>query len=360
MNEPVHGGSSQLSFQYSNDLPGLMREAGLSLFVSTYQAGHLALLSSGQSEITVEMHGFKRVMGVAYRSGCLAVATAEQIWFLPNARSVASELNPKAPYDACFLARTSHVTGEIQAHEIRWAGETLWVVNTLFSCLCTIDSNHSFVPRWRPPFITALAPEDRCHLNGFAFDGNVPKYATAHAETNSPQGWRKNKLVTGCVIDIPTGETILRGLAMPHSPRMHGGKLWLLDSGRGRLIHLDPASGYQSVICVLPGFVRGLAFYGPFAFVGLSKIRETAIFGGVPIAERNESLKCGIAVVHLPTGKLAGTFEFQSVVDEIFDVVVLPEILHPTLRGPYPADDKSSTVWVIPEEFRPRSVDSSK
>jgi hypothetical protein len=56
------------------------------------------------------------------------------------------------------------------------------VVNTAFSCLCTLDGRHSFVPRWRPPFITSLAAEDRCHLNGMAMADGAPKYVTALAD----------------------------------------------------------------------------------------------------------------------------------------------------------------------------------
>ena len=68
---------------------------------------------------------------------------------------------------------------EIHGHEMAWAGEELWIVNTLFSCLCTLRPEYSFVPRWKPPFISALAAEDRCHLNGLAVADGRPRYVTA-------------------------------------------------------------------------------------------------------------------------------------------------------------------------------------
>src|SRR5262249_22819183 len=149
-----------------------------------------------------------------------------------------------------------------QAHELAWGssplappgrgaggeGEELWVVNTAFSCLCTLDDRHSFVPRWRPPFGTGLAADDRCHLNGLAMADGVPKYVTALAETDTPQGWRPNKVNSGCLIDVASGETVARGFAMPHSPRVHLGRVWMLHSGAGQLVLVDPANGKVDMV----------------------------------------------------------------------------------------------------------------
>jgi uncharacterized protein (TIGR03032 family) len=241
------------------------------------------------------------------------------------------------------------MTGDIHVHEMAWAGEELWLVNTLFSCLCTLDEGHSFVPRWRPPFITALAGEDRCHLNGLALEGGRPKYVTALAETDTPQGWRPNKATSGCLIDVPSGQTVARGFAMPHSPRVHQGRVWLLDSGTGRLVTVDPATGEVRAGAEQPGYTRGLALHGPYAFIGLSKIRETSTFGGMPIAERRESLRCGVGVVELATGRTVAHLEFQAGVDEIFAVEVLPGVRLPALSGPFPRRDGTEMIWTVPE-----------
>ena len=200
------------------------------------------------------------------------------------------------------------MTGEIQGHELAWVGQELWVVNTAFSCLCTLDDRHSFVPRWKPRFISALVAEDRCHLNGIACADGKAKLVTALAETDQAGGWRATKATTGCLIDVESGETVVRGLAMPHSPRVHRGKIWLLDSGRGRLVVADAERGSVTTVSELPGYTRGLAMMGSFAFVGLSRIRETSTFGGLPIAEHRESLKCGVAVVESATSFFRGMF----------------------------------------------------
>ena len=208
------------------------------------------------------------------------------------------------------------------------------------------------MPRWRPPFLTSLAAEDRCHLNGLALQDGAPKYVTALAETDTPQGWRPNRASSGCLIDVASGQTVARGFAMPHSPRVYQGRVWMLHSGAGRLVLIDPASGKAETVTELPGYTRGLALYDRFAFVGLSKIRETATFGGVPIAARRPELKCGVGVVDLGTGRLAAHLEFVTGVEEIFDVQVLPGARCPVLSGPYPSLDGAAPIWTVPQAAR--------
>src|SRR5262249_19865549 len=209
------------------------------------------------------------------------------------------------------LRRPSHVPGDIGVHEMAWAGDELWIVNTRFSCLCTLDPDYSFVPRWRPPFLTALAAEDRCHLNGLAIVEGWPKYVTALGETDTADGWRPGKPHGGCVMDVPSGQVVVRGLSMPHTPRWHDNRLWVLESGTGRLLCMELGGGRRQTVTDLPGFARGLAFAGPYAFVGLSKIRATSAMDGVPLAQRRNELKCGVAMVDLRRGQLVAVLEFQ-------------------------------------------------
>lgn len=225
-------------------------------------------------------------MGIAVGPRGLAIGTQRHVWDYRNQPDLARKLPPAGKHDACFLPRRGHVTGDIRVHELAFAGDELWLVNTRFSCLSVLDNDHSFVPRWRPPFVTALAPEDRCHLNGLAVVDGRPRYVTALGETDTPQGWRERRADGGCLIDIDSGETVARGLSMPHSPRLHAGRLSGVRSGKGELGFVDVASGRMETVTRLPGFTRGLAFAGPYAFVGLSQVRESNIFGGIPLTER--------------------------------------------------------------------------
>src|SRR5262245_60974988 len=313
----------EIRHEYTHSLPHLLSELGVSLLVSTYQAGKVAAVGVAEGELVLSYHNFERAMGLAVKPDAIAVAARAQVWLLRSAPDLARRVEPLGRHDACYLTRSSHFTGEIQIHELAWADDELWLVNTAFGCLCTLDGVHSFLPRWRPPFLTALAADDRCHLNGLAVADGAPKYVTALSETDTPQGWRENKVTSGCLIDVATGQTVARGFAMPHSPRVHRGHVWMLHSGSGQLVVVDPKSGHAETVTELPGYTRGLAMYDRFAFVGLSKIRETSTFGGMPIADKSPDLKCGVGVVDLTSGRLVAHLEFMTGVEEIFDVQVV-------------------------------------
>jgi uncharacterized protein (TIGR03032 family) len=320
-------------YVHSADFPALLRELGASLLVTTDQAGKLIVVRAGPDRLTSLLRSLDEPTGMACDAGRLAIGTHGQIWFWHDAPDLATQFDPSGSHDACFVPRSSHVTGDIRVHEMAWAGDELWVANTRFSCLCTLHSDYSFVPRWFPPFITALAAEDRCHLNGLAMAEGRPRYVTVLGETDTPLGWRPHKAKGGCVIDVASGAVVARGLCVPHSPRVHDGQLWVLDSGSGRVLVVDHGSGRAETVASLPGFVRGLAFSGRFAFVGLSRIRETAHFGGLPIAERPAELRCGLWVLDVPSGQTVGFLEFEADIDEIFDVQVLAGCRFPNVIG---------------------------
>ncbi len=344
----------EIRHEFTPTLPALLDELGVSLLVSTYQAGKVVGVGVAQGKLTLSYHNFERAMGLAVRPDRIAVGARAQVWLLRGAPELAGRVEPAGRHDACYLTRASYFTGEIQAHELAWSGDDLWVVNTAFSCLCTLDDRHSFVPRWRPPFITGLAAEDRCHLNGMAMAPNQegvpkPRYVTVMGETDSAHGWRPDKVTGGCLIDVASGQTVARGFAMPHSPRVHHGRIWMLHSGAGQLVEVDPARGIVETVTELPGYTRGLALCDRFAFVGLSKIRETSTFGGMPIAERRPDLKCGVGVVDLQSGRLVAHLEFVTGVEEIFDVQVVAGTRCPALSGPYPTLDGAAPVWTVPQ-----------
>jgi uncharacterized protein (TIGR03032 family) len=215
----------------------------------------------------------------------------------------------------------------MQIHEMAYgAGLELWFVNTRFSCLATLDPESSFVPRWRPPFVTELEPSDRCHLNGLGMVDGQPKYVTALGEANAMGGWRPNKASGGVLMDVDSGEVITRGLSMPHSPRWYGGRLWVCESGSGTLGVVDLNTGRYEAVAATPGFTRGLDFVGDLAFVGLSQVRETAVFSGIEITERlaPEERTCGVCVVDLRRGEVVALLKFTSGVQEVFAVALLP------------------------------------
>lgn len=340
---------------HTPNFPALLRQLGTSLLVTTYQAGKLALVRDEGDHLNAHFRGFQAPMGMALNGDRLAIGTRTQVQEFVNVPAVAARLDPPGRHDACYLPRSSHFTGNIQIHEMAWGGEPgrvsagrtqgadatplagepeLWVVNTRFSCLCTLDRSASFTPRWRPPFVSELEPSDRCHLNGLGMVEGKPKYVTALGETDTMGGWRENKARGGVVIDVDAGAVITRGLSMPHSPRWYAGRLWVCESGAGTFGFIDLNTGKYEPVAETPGFTRGLDFAGTYAFVGLSQVRESAVFSGIPITERLPAHErtCGVCVIDLRSGQVVALLRFETAVQEVFAVTLLgrryPELIN--------------------------------
>ena len=365
--------TQELRSVFTASLPAIFAQLQISLVVSTYQAGKVILVrqdagaaTNGHgptSTINTHFRTFHKPMGMAVQGNKLAIGGQKTVWELHNMPAVARKLEPRpngrepsgrGKHDACYLPRRIHITGDIDIHEMAYAADgELWLVNTRFGCLCTLDAVHSFTPHWRPPFVTAYAPEDRCHLNGLAMVDGRPQYVTALGETDSAGGWRANKANGGLLMDIETNEVLLRGLSMPHSPRWYNGQLYVLESGQGSLAVVDLEKARQlppalRTIAQLPGFTRGLDFYGPLAFIGLSQVRESATFSGLPLIDRlGEERTCGVWVVHIESGQTLGFLRFESGVQEIFAVQVLPNTRFPELLEW--EDERLAHSYVLPD-----------
>lgn len=236
--------------------------------------------------------------------------------------------------DACFIARSSHYTGMINLHDIAWGDEGLWVVNSSFSCLCTLEPDFSFVPRWQPHFISELVPEDRCHLNGMALKDGKPAYVTTFSQYDTAGMWRKGEKFNGTLMDVETNKILLNDLTMPHSPRWYQDSVYYCNSGLGLLNRYDPKSNKDETLTELQGFTRGMDFYGPIIFVGLSKVRRGNVLGSVPLANKYEETFSGIWLIDKTSGKEIGHIKFTGNVDQIYDVAVVPECNFPEMLEP--------------------------
>jgi uncharacterized protein (TIGR03032 family) len=317
----------------SDSFQSWLAHASGTLAITTYQSGKVALISSDGQTINVLLRQFLKPMGLAQQGARLALATQHEIWLFANAPQLAPSYLEQQPgqYDALYLPRVAYFTGDLNIHDLAFGDDGLWVVNTRFSCLASLSADFNFVPRWQPHFISELAPEDRCHLNGLVMIGGRPKFVTALGETNEVGGWRPAKATGGILMDVDANEVVLRGLSMPHSPYWHDEQLWLLNSGAGELWRVNPQTGEHDVVCALPGFLRGLYCVGNHALIGLCQIRERHIFGGLPVQERFQKLLCGVALVNLTTGALVGLLEFTNGCQELYDVEFLSNIHRPTI-----------------------------
>lgn len=313
----------KIDFTYSVNIAELLKRLHATIVMSTYQSGKLMLMGQHKGEFDIRYKTFPRPMGMFARSGRLWAGLGHGIYQFANFSAVAPTLGEEAHFDACYLPQNIHFTGDVDIHEMEMAGDELYFVNTKFSCLCVKDPQLSFKPIWKPPFISLLQPLDKCHLNGFCTRDNQPRYVTALGQTDEPLGWRANKANGGILMDIQSNEILAQGLSMPHSPRWHQGRLWLLESGKGALSYYDFDQQAVVEVASLPGFTRGLSFVGDLAFVGLSKVRESATFSGLPITKLSKRVS-GVWVVNIKSGQIVSYIEFTAGIDEVFAVSVLP------------------------------------
>ena len=305
------------SFHYTHSptLPKLLWQLGCTLVFSTYQAGKVIFIRATSPE-TIEQYAldFPRPMGLAVSDQRIAVATRDEVVVLTNTSTE----------EGAYVQEKTYSSGEVDTHDLAWGKDGLWAINTLLSSMALTDENSDFEFQWRPPFVSDVVPEDRCHLNSMAMVDGRPEYVTAFGKVNTFEGWRENKVSGGIVMDVSSGEILLEGLPMPHSPRVYDGKLYLLLSGTGELVCADPEAGRYEVVVQLPGFVRGMARCGDYLFVGLSKLRKSSsTFAALPISE--DALFSGIVVVSLSEGRIVEHITYETGIEEIYDVQIIPE-----------------------------------
>ena len=330
-----------ITYSMSPGLSAFLGAQRIALAISSYQSGKFYLLGQNvDGGLMVHERFFRKAMGISVTDkDTILLATLFQILKFKNALDPGQRVNNV--YDACFVPREIFVTGELDAHDIGQLEDGRIVfVNTLYNCLATPSERHSFTPIWKPPFISKIVKEDRCHLNGLAMQDGVSRYVTAVSKSDTIDGWRDRRFDGGILVDVATGEIVIGGLSMPHSPRLYGGRLFVLNSGTGELGWIERGASAQEskfhVLAFCPGFVRGLAFHGKHAFVGLSKPRYQRFEGlglDKKLAETDSEPWCGVQVIDLDTGTCVHWFRIDGAVAELYDLGVVPEVVRPMALG---------------------------
>ena len=336
----------------SRQFPNWLAEQRISLAFTTYQAGKLFLIVlQADGRLSIFERTFERSMGLCAAGDTLWMSSLYQLWRFDNALQPGQMHDG---YDRLYVPQMAYTTGDLDVHDVAQdsLGRVVFV-NTLFGCLATTSEAHSFAPLWQPPFITKLAAEDRCHLNGLAMEDGKPRYVTAVSQSDVADGWRDRRQDGGCVIDVASNEVIVTGLSMPHSPRLRNGKLWLLNSGTGYFGSVDLDAGKFEPLTFCPGYLRGMCFAGDFAIVGLSKPRENKTFTGLALddnlAKADSEPRCGLMVIDLASGDIVHWLRIDGVVEELYDVVTLPGVVRPMALG-FKTDEIRRTISVGDED----------
>ncbi len=336
MSSPDPHSKPRLELVGSRQLPEWMREQNVSFAFTTYQTGKLFLIGlQPEGRLSVFERTFNRCMGLWGDGQTLWMSSLYQLWRFENVLEPGQTADG---YDRLYVPQVGYTTGDIDIHDVAVDADGRVVfVNTLFGCLATPSETHSFVPLWKPPFVSRLAAEDRCHLNGLAMRDGRPAYVTAVSQSDVADGWRDQRAGGGCVVDVASSEVVATGLSMPHSPRWYRDQLWLLNSGTGFLGTLDTDSGRFEEVAFCPGYLRGLSFVGDFAVVALSGMRQNRTFSGLPLddnlASRQADPRCGLQVINLVTGDTVHWLRIEGIVEELYDVIALPGVRRPQALG---------------------------
>lgn len=338
----------QFEISFDAEVPELLFKKKISLIFSTYQAGTLMIIGSPEGRTLHQIPvSFKKPMGIAMQDNKLAVAGLEEVIFFSNSENIVGAMkeNPKG-FDTVYVQRAAFNVGMIDVHDIQFGDGVLWGINTRFSCICTFDINYSFRPKWKPNFIDFLAPEDRCHLNGMVMQDNLPKYVTALSKTNEKEGWRKNIMKSGILMEVPSSAIILEGLSMPHSPKFINDELYLLESGKGHLIKVDTENKSKELIFDFRRFVRGMTYFEGYLFIGASKMRTSSdTFNKLEVTENSN--QAGIIVFDLKSKKIIGEINYKNTVEEIYDVLHFDGFIKPAIISQF--QDQHNQVIVFPK-----------
>ncbi len=332
----------KVEYSVSAGLAQRLARSNISIAFTSYQSGLLYFVGrNAQGGINVHQAGMPKPMGLCLdgKNG-LTMTAGFQIMRFENVLEPDQRINDT--FDACYVPRRVHVTGGLDAHDVGLdADGNVIFVNTRYNCLATTSDRHSFEKVWQPDFITALVDEDRCHLNGLAMEDGKPRYVTAVSRSDTIDGWRDRRADGGIVIDVDSNEIICQGLSMPHSPRLHGGELWLMNSGTGELGTVDQDKGQFEPRAFCPGFLRGLTFHGNFAFVGLSKPRYKR-FEGLALDQRLQEADsepwCGVQIIDLNTGACVDWFRIDGAIGELYDLEVIEGAACPMAVPPHSAE----------------------
>lgn len=331
---PGNSGQPKFELHFSRNFERWFKGFNASIAFTTYQAGKVFMIGMGEQGISVVERTFARCMGMRAMADRFYLASQYQLWRFNNVLGAGENYQG---YDRLFIPQLGWTTGDVDAHDIGIDADGRAIfVNTLFSCLARPSETASFEVVWKPPFISKLAPEDRCHLNGLAMFEGQPAWVTMISRSDVAEGWRDHRASGGLVMDVHSNDVLCEGLSMPHSPRWYKNRLWLLNSGTGELGSIELNTGRFEPLCFIPGYARGLAFHGPYALVGLSKARNRS-FSGLALDEelkkRSAEARCGIAVIDLNSGNLIHSLRIDGIVEELFDVAVLPGAIRPMLLG---------------------------
>ena len=312
-----------------------LQQEHLSIAVSSYDCHRVIVFRSIGDEVDTLLVPAISVKGIAATEDSLTFANiTELVTYRRCDEVLATSARPELEgADALYLPRSVHVTGDINAHDLAWGDAGLWLVNSRFNCLCTLDPMLGFKVRWQPFFKQTLDTASAGHLNGMAMHAGKPVFASCFAPVADNWRERDGSRQDGAIIDVERNELILEGLFMPHSPRVHEGGLYVCNSGTGEVLRFDLRTRALRSVITLPCFTRGLRFYKHYMLVCCSQVRHSNAKSNNTLFEHFEENVAGLYIVDLHTEQVVAYTEFLGDVSQLYDIALIPNTLTPFIPG---------------------------
>lgn len=318
-----------LQFDYSRYLPNWLNENKCNIAISSYNSHFIFTIGlDDKDQPFLYCKSAPRAMGICYKNNELIASSLGNITTYTNRGELKD--NVYGIFDKNFVPNTTIHRQDVDIHDICKTDDgEIYYISAMFSCICKPSKdNKTFEVYWKPPWISKLAAEDRCHLNGLCCIDGKPRFVSSICQGDIVKTWQeKSRVKQGIIYDLENEEIYCEGLSHPHSPRWYNNKLWLLNSGTGYFGHVEDKKFVEKVF--IPGFIRGLAFHNNFAVVTTSLDRHNKDFEEYELGDNLEKKgtkgKCGIWIINMESFDIIHNFEFKGDVRELYDTVIIPE-----------------------------------
>lgn len=338
--DEVANSSFMPKFEFDRYFLSWLHDVQHSIIISSYKTHNIFCIGhyvekKGDSKLSIWYSNFNRPMGLTCHLQRMWIASSGNLWRFENAGKVSNFKDNLGEFDANYVARKAYFSSDIDTHDLCVdKNDNVYYCSALFSCICTPSDTHTFKVYWKPPWISKIAPEDRCHLNGLCLRDGIPRYVSSICRADVGGSWKNHRANGGVIWDIVNNEAVCTGLCMPHSPRWHDGKVWVLESGAGYFGYVENGKFLRK--CFIPGYLRGLAFIGnQYAVVGSSQDRHENIFQDIPLGQelskRGGTAQCGVFVINLETFDIIHHITFSNPIVELYDVCVIPGVTRPKI-----------------------------
>jgi uncharacterized protein (TIGR03032 family) len=288
--------------------------------------------------VVVRELGLDGVTAAAWHGDRLFVASAWQVWTFVDAGP-----DPDGGAEHLLLPQEAQTTGGLGITDLAVGPQGPVFASGLFSCLATLHDRNAMRPIWVPPGLSALRPETRSLLTGVALVDGRAAFVTAAGLSDEPNGW-ESSVAGGGVVLTTGGEHLLTGLTVPRNPRWSGDRLVLADSGTGRVLRLDPATGQEEPVVTLAGVLGALDVRNDLAVVGYGDPSRAALAGLEGGRPGSGPVHDGLALIDLRSGTVAGTVELKGHAGSFAAVALLPDILSAAIAAPRGLTAQSTAV----------------